>query len=93
MDIREIIQSIDVEIQRLEQVKALLNGTTARRKPGRPAKSASSGNATSFDPATFNGRSPKRRPLSAAARKKIAAAQRKRWAKTRAAAKKTAASS
>lgn len=38
MDTKEIIQTIDTEIARLEQVKALLNGHTAPAKRGRPVK-------------------------------------------------------
>jgi hypothetical protein len=64
-----IIEAIDAEISRLQQVRSLLAqstgiGTkiaTAGRKAGRPAKKA-------------------KRTLSPEARAKIAAAQKKRWA-------------
>ncbi len=77
----DIIRDIEAEIARLQQVKAILTGISAKRKPGRPAK------ATSFDPAEFTKPS-KRRTLSAAAREKIAAAQRARWAKSKDSTKK-----
>jgi hypothetical protein len=78
MQTTEIIAQLDAEIARLQQVKALLNGTTAKRSPGRPAAGA-----TAAAPAT----TAKKRILSAEARAKIAAAQKKRWAKVRKGAK------
>lgn len=71
-----IIESIDAEISRLQQVRSLLAqstgiGTkiaTSGRKPGRPAKKA-------------------KRTLSPEARAKIAAAQKRRWAAAKKAAK------
>lgn len=63
MDPDAIVQAIDAEIMRLEQVRALLTDHTAPLKPGEPAK--------------------KRRTMSAEGRAKIAAAQRKRWAKAK----------
>jgi len=65
MDFQAIIHSLDEEISRLQQARAILNGTGAVPATGR-----------------------KRRHMSAAARARIAAAQRKRWAKVKAAAKK-----
>jgi hypothetical protein len=72
MDTREIIQTIDAEIARLEQARALLNGHTAPAKRGRPFGSKPV--ATS---------KPVRRKLSAEGRARIAAAQKARWAKTK----------
>ena len=72
MDTTEIIQAIDDEITRLEQVRALLSGHTAKSKPGL--------RLTSEPPATAN---PQRRKMSAEGRARIAAAQRARWAKTK----------
>jgi hypothetical protein len=80
MHTTDIIAELDAEIARLQQVKALLNGTTTKRGPGRPAASA-----TAAAPATTF--APKKRILSAEARAKIAAAQKARWAKARKAAK------
>lgn len=73
MDTASIIAAIDEEIARLEKVKSLLSD-------GRPI-----GSATSF---AFGANHPRRkRVLSKEARAKIAAAQKKRWAKQRAAQK------
>jgi hypothetical protein len=75
LNTKEILEHINGEISRLQQVKALLQGTTN----GHP-RSAGSANGSA---------APKvkgKRVLSVEARKKIAAAQRKRWAKARKAA-------
>ena len=72
LNTKEILEHINDEISRLQQVKALLQGS-------------SNGNSRS----AVNGAAPKvkgKRVLSVEARKKIAAAQRKRWAKARKAA-------
>jgi hypothetical protein len=66
METTQILAHIDSEIERLQQVKALLTGTSN----GRFATTT----AGSFRPH-------KKRHLSAEARERIAAAQRKRWAK------------
>jgi hypothetical protein len=78
MNIQEIVAQVDAEISKLQQVKALLAGTstTENRKPGRPANTSLPGNAKT------------RRTLSAESRAKIAAAQRARWAKSKKTAKK-----
>jgi hypothetical protein len=69
MNLTDLLSSIDSEIARLEQVKALLTGTgSSVAKPGRPAKYK----------------------MSAEGRARIAAAQRKRWAKLKKTATKTA---
>jgi hypothetical protein len=76
---KNVIAEIDRQIAQLQQAKAILGGaggtsvTTKRR--GRPAgsKNKAAGAATS-----------KRRKLSAAGRKAIAEAQRKRWASIKA---------
>lgn len=74
----DILATIDEEISRLQQVRALLvsggtatdhRGSRRGRPPGRPAKKAV------------------KRKISAEGRKRIAAAQRARWAKLRAAKK------
>jgi len=66
MNIRDIVVEIDAEIAKLQQVKALLTGTstTEMRKPGRPANASLAGKART------------RRTLSAEARERIAVAQR-----------------
>lgn len=73
LNTKEILEHINGEISRLQQVKALLQGSTNGHKG-----SSLNGSAA-----------PKvkgKRVLSVEARKKIAAAQRKRWAKARKAA-------
>ena len=78
MNIQDIVVEIDAEISRLQQVKALLTGTstTENRKPGRPTNASLAGKART------------RRTLTVEVREKIAAAQRARWAKSKKAAKK-----
>ena len=82
MDTKEILNQIDAEISRLQQVLSLLAGavpaTAAKRKRGRPFASTA--------PAAVKGK----RTLSADARARIAAAQKLRWAKSRLAVKKAA---
>jgi hypothetical protein len=73
MEINHIITEIDAEIARLQQAKDLLNGTTNKRSPGRPAAHIAS--------------APTKRTMSAAGRARIAAAQKARWAKVKKAAK------
>jgi hypothetical protein len=78
MAIENLISEIDAEIARLEQARALLSGgASPAAKRGRPAGVA---------PAT----KPAKRVMSPEARERIAAAQRKRWAKQKAAAKRAA---
>ncbi len=72
LNTKEILEHINDEISRLQQVKALLQGS-------------SNGHSRS----SVNSAAPKvkgKRVLSVEARKKIAAAQRRRWAKARKAA-------
>jgi hypothetical protein len=74
LNTKEILEHINSEIARLQQVKSLLQGGASTNGRGIPAGSVS-GSAV-----------PKvkgKRVLSVEARKKIAAAQRKRWAKAR----------
>jgi len=78
MAIENILAQIDSEIARLKQARALLaNIGTAASPSGRRAKKASA-----------KAKPRKKRILSADARKRIADAQRKRWAAVRAKAKK-----
>jgi hypothetical protein len=73
MDRLEILKQIDAEIGRLLQVKSILSNGTGRLSNGNAPKPPL----------------PKKRTLSAKARKAIAEAQRKRWAKVHAAQKKS----
>ena len=75
MSLENIVSEIDAEIARLDQAKQLLSGAvTPKRGVGRPR----GGSTFVRSPAK-----PKRRALSAAARAKISAAQKARWAKTK----------
>ena len=77
MSIESILAEIDAEIARLKQVRALLagSGKVATTFTERRAKKTT-------------GRASKKRVLSAEARKRIADAQRKRWAAQKAKTKK-----
>jgi hypothetical protein len=70
MNLNSIVAEIDAEISKLQQARRLLAGLTA-------AGTTSSGTTD----AALKGR--KRPKMSAAARAKISAAQKKRWAKTK----------
>jgi len=72
LNTKEILDHINGEISRLQQVKALLQGTTN-------GHSRSAGSVKGSAAPAVKGK----RILSPEARKKIAAAQRKRWAKAR----------
>jgi hypothetical protein len=65
----ELVAAVDEEISRLEKVRALLQSTGGSR----------------ITPSSFGNRPRKKRVLSADARARIAAAQRRRWAKQKAA--------
>jgi hypothetical protein len=80
MDTATIIEHLDAEISRLQQAKAVLAGTDVRKGPGRPKAS----NAISTSVAVKL----TKRVMSAEGKKKIALAQKARWAKVRKAAKK-----
>ena len=64
----EILAALDTEIARLRQARSLIAGASHTRGPGRPPASS--------PPAA----SPQKHRVSAAGRKRIAEAQRKRWA-------------
>lgn len=68
MNVTSILSVIDAEIARLQQARAALAdlGGSTKRGPGRPPKAAAP--------------TRKKRVLSAEARARIAAAQKKRWA-------------
>jgi hypothetical protein len=64
----DIVALIDAEIASLQQVRTLITGTLARRKPGRPPKSAAAAK-------------PKQKhKLSPEGRARIVEAVRRRWA-------------
>jgi hypothetical protein len=71
MDLKTILDQIDSQIAALQQAKALLTDAPTSKKVGRPAKAASSIAKRT------------RKPLSAEGKARIAAAQKKRWAKAR----------
>ena len=73
MGIAEILASVDHEIAQLKQARALLSSgsTAAKRAPGRPKITA----AKAGKPAKA-----KKRTLSPEGRKRIAEAQKLRWA-------------
>jgi hypothetical protein len=75
VSVEDIVVEIDAKIARLEQAKQLLSGDAAPKKgPGRPRV-----NAASLKPAGKL----KRSVMSAAARAKVSAAQKARWAKAK----------
>jgi len=78
MDTNNIVLEIDAEISRLQQARALLAGTNTGKPKPRASASASLRNNKPV------------RTLSDAARAKISAAQKARWAKSKRAAKKEA---
>ena len=91
MNIDSIVAAIDDQISRLQQAKALLGtaSATIKRRPGRPAGKTSPKTSA----ADFKGDAPISKPkrtLSPEARARMAAAQTKRWAASRKAAKKEA---
>jgi hypothetical protein len=81
MAIEKILADIDAEIARLTQARALLATL------GSPATTSE----TKAKKAPVKAKPAKKRFLSAEARKKIADAQRRRWAKQKAKAKKPSA--
>lgn len=76
----ELLAAVDEEIARLEQARAMLSGETGTVHRGRMA-------------GTFSGSTAprKQRRISAAGRARIAAAQKKRWARVKRAARRPAA--
>jgi hypothetical protein len=79
MDTAMIIEHLDAEISRLQQAKALLAGTDARKVPGRPKSSGAIPNPVAIKPT--------KSPMSAEGKRRIALAQKARWAKVRKAAR------
>lgn len=83
MDTSSVIAQIDLEISRLQQARELLTGTLIKKGPGRPK-------AAESDLEVKVAGTPGRKPFSPEAKEKMAAAQRKRWAKVKRDAKKSA---
>jgi hypothetical protein len=82
MNTATIIEHLDAEISRLQQVRALLTDEDVRKGPGRPTASDAISKPV---PVKLT-----KRVMSAEGKKKIALAQKARWAKVRKAAKKAA---
>jgi hypothetical protein len=74
MDLTRIVADIDAEISRLQQVRRLLADTPVAVSKVKVTTGAGVGGS-------------KRKKMSAAARAKISAAQKKRWAKAKSAKK------
>lgn len=78
MQVSEILQEIDKEISRLQQVRALLAGDTAGEAPklrrGRKKKAVAS------SPVSAKTAGKTKRKLSPEGRKRIADAMKRRWA-------------
>lgn len=79
MDTATIIEHLDAEISRLQQVKTLLVGTDVRKGPGRPKSYGAISKPIEIKPT--------RSAMSAEGKRKIALAQKARWAKVRKAAR------
>ena len=79
MPIVDLITALNAEIDRLVQARDLLAGPlhVAQRGPGRPKSAATKPLPGNSDAA------PKKRTMSAEGKLRIAAAQKKRWAKQR----------
>jgi len=82
MDTATIVEHLDAEISRLQQVRALLTDGDLRKGPGRP-KASDAISKPVADKLT-------KRVMSAEGKKRIALAQKARWAKVRKVAKKAA---
>lgn len=85
MEVSSIIAEIDSQIAKLQQARALLlGGDVAAPKPtrGRPKKSAIAAPPAAAA-SKLAGGNRKKRNLSADARKRIADAQKRRWAEKR----------
>ncbi len=86
MAISEILASIDRDIARLQQARALLGGAAdvAKKTAGRPRKAATPKKAAVASPAAKPAKK-KKRNLSPEGRRRIAEAVKKRWAAQKAA--------
>ena len=83
MAISDILASIDRDLAQLQRARAALVGgvvPTGKRKPGRPKKVFDVATVATTDDKPAR----KKRKLSAAGRKRIAEAAKKRWAEQKA---------
>ena len=74
MDIQNVVAELTKERQRIDQAIFALQGLGSEPRRGRPPKYLQSGNVAFM---------PKRRTMSAAARRRISEAMKKRWAQWR----------
>jgi hypothetical protein len=92
MGVSEILTTIDSEIAKLQQARALLSGLAApaaKKKVGRPKKvAAAAKKAVVAHVSAKPAKRKKKRHLSAEGRRRIAEAVKKRWAAQKAAAGK-----
>ena len=84
MNVASMLEELNREIARLTQIRDLLGATAISTKAG-PGRPRGSGKQTAI--AGAEEAKPKRRIMSAEARERIAAAQRKRWAAAKKASK------
>jgi hypothetical protein len=87
MNVTSLLSAIETEIARLKQARALLASDQPYKRRGRPPGSTNKNSVVSQAPTLV---APKKRTMSAAGRKRIAEAQRKRWAAQKKAALKAA---
>jgi hypothetical protein len=95
MNTNQILSAIDAEIAKLQQARALLNGSSepaaTKRGPGRPKKIAAKANGIAKPVAAKRGpgrpkkvvapaKAVAKRTLSEEGKARIAAAQKRRWA-------------
>jgi len=77
------LQGLELQRQRLDEQIEQVRGLLGKRSAGRPPKNASGPATQGQSPQQSSGRAGRKRTLSAEARKRIAAAQKKRWANFR----------
>ena len=83
MDVSAIISSIDAELSRLQQARALLAGPVPIKRRGRPKNSE-----TKPAPPKPAKKVAKKRTMSPEGRARVAAAQKARWAAVKSGTKK-----
>ena len=81
MEVNRILAEIDAQIAKLQQARVLLSGVSTNTSTAAPAKKAVGRPRKSVEaPTKSSGGSRKKRNLSPEARKRIADAQKRRWA-------------
>jgi hypothetical protein len=85
MTTKELIESLDAEIARLERVRAMLNGDSQGNVRSAAKSGPKAKKATEFDRGAnaTQSKTGKRRTMSPEGRARIAAAQKARWAKAK----------